>query len=138
MCIRDRCLSSTAVSSKNHQYLFYKVSDSYENELTSSDDKIVENELFKSDIVKTKNDNEVCVEVELNNKVLASVDEIVRESEERLGGQRAEFPRVYGETEFSQMFYEDRVSTRGYVEDKVSSNSPLIFCGVLGLSLIHI
>ena len=31
------------------------------------------------------------------------------------------------------MFYEDRVSSRSYVEDEVmSSNSPLIFCGVLG------
>ena len=30
------------------------------------------------------------------------------------------------------MFYEDRVSSRGYVEDEVSSSSPLIFCGVPG------
>ena len=59
---------------------------------------------------------------------LASVDEIDRGCEERLGWQRANFPRVYCETEFSQMFYEDSVSSRGYVEDEVSSSSPLIFC----------
>ena len=64
--------------------------------------------------------------------MLASADEIVRECEERLGEQRANFPRVYCETEFSQMFYEDRVSSRGYVEDEVSSSSPLILCSVPG------
>ena len=58
---------------------------------------------------------------------IASVNENERECDERLGGQRADFPQVYGETEFSQVLYEDRVSSRSCVEDEVSSNSPLIF-----------
>ena len=57
---------------------------------------------------------------------------MVSECDERLGGEKADFPQVYCEMEFSQVFYEGRVSSRSYVEDKVSSNSPLIFCGVLG------
>ena len=52
--------------------------------------------------------------------------------EERLGEQRADFPRVYSEIGFSQMFYEDKGSSRGYVEDEVSSSSPLIFCSCPG------
>ena len=77
-------------------------------------------------IVKTNSDDEVRGEVEL----LASADEVVRECEERLGGQRANFPRVYGETEVSQVFYENRVSSRGCVGDMVSQNGPLVFCGL--------
>ena len=55
-------------------------------------------------------------------------DSSERECEERLGGQRADFPQVVGETEFSQAVYEDRVSSRSYAEDKVSSSTPLNFC----------
>ena len=52
MCIRDRSYSC-------------------KNELISNSDKIVENRLFKSDIVKTNSGAEVSGEVEFNNEVLA-------------------------------------------------------------------
>ena len=81
-----------------------------------------------SKVVNIESDNEDFVEVEFSNEVLASAEKIERKCYERLDGQRADFPRVYGETDFSQTFYEDRVSSRSYAEDKVSSNSPLIFC----------
>ena len=64
--------------------------------------------------------------------MVASVDEMRRVCEERLGGQRADFSQIYSETGFSPWWYEDKVSSGSCVEDKVSSISPLIFCGVLG------
>ena len=73
------------------------------------------------------------VEVEFSNEVLlASADESVRECNENLDGQRANFPQVYSETEVSQMFNEDRVSSSSYVGDMVSQNGPFIFCDDLG------
>ena len=58
----------------------------------------------------------------------------LRECEnERLGLQRADFPRVYGETEFSQMFYEDRVSSSGYRDEvSLSRSSPFVYHEFLG------
>ena len=52
---------------------------------------------------------------------------------ESLEGQRADFPQVYCDMEGSQVFYEDRVSSGGDVEDEVSSDGPLIFCGLPGI-----
>ena len=63
---------------KNSEEIVNEVSDSYKEELISSSGKIVENELFKSDKVKTNSGDEVFVEVEFNNEVLESVDEIER------------------------------------------------------------
>ena len=58
--------------------------------------------------------------------------ELEKEWKESLDGQRANFPQVYGETEVSQMSYEDRVSSGGCVEDEVSSYGPLVFCDLSG------
>ena len=116
MCIRD---SSNGVSLNTKQVTIHKVSnnDNSNNESTSSS-KIKSD---SSDVIKN-----VVLEsgVEFNNKVLVSVDEVVRECEERLGGQRADFSQIYSETRFSPWCYEDRVSSGSCVEDKVSSNSP--------------
>ena len=51
---------------------------------------------------------------------------------ESLEGQRADFPQVYCDMAGSQVFYEDRVSSGDGVEDEVSSDGPLIFCGLPG------
>ena len=59
---------------------------------------------------KIKSDNSGIIKnVVLESKVVSieSVDEVVRECEERLGGQRADFPQVYNETGFSPWCYED-------------------------------
>ena len=58
-------------------------------------------------MVNIESDNKDFFEVEFNNEVLASMDE-----RERLGKQRADFPRVYCEMEFSQVLYEDKGSSR--------------------------
>ena len=73
------------------------------------------------------------VEAEFSNEVLlASADESERECNENVDGQRASFPQVYCEMECSQVFYEDGVSSGGGVEDEVSSDGPLVFCGLPG------
>ena len=59
-------------------------------------------------------------------------NESERECAEILGVQRADFPQVYCEMEGSQVFYEDRVSSKSYVEDEVSSYGPLVFCDLPG------
>ena len=64
------------------------------------------------------------------NGVVSSVDELEKEWQERLDeyvGQRANFPQICGETEVSQMFNEDRVSSSSCMED-----TSFIFCDDLG------
>ena len=61
----------------------------------------------------------VLVEVEFNNEVLASVDEIERECEERLGWQRANFPRGLSGVRAPHVVFEDKGSSRGCVGDMV-------------------
>ena len=99
------------------------------------------NNVNKSEILVNQNsvdilsnsggDNESRKLVGVSNGVVISVDELEKEWEKRLGeyvGRRASFPQVYGETKVSQMFYEDRVSSSGCVEDEVSSYGPLSCC----------
>ena len=94
------------------------------DQVSSSDN---DNELMSNDSDKIKN-------MVLECKVLSreSVDEGMSVCVESLEGQRADFPQVYCEMECSQWFYEDRVSSGGGVEDKVSSYGPLVFCGLPG------
>ena len=68
-----------------------------------------------------------------SNEVLEKIESSDgRVGDERIGWLRADFSQIYSETGFSPWCYEDKVSSGSGVEDKVSSNSPLIFCGVLG------
>ena len=61
---------------KNNEETINEVSVSHTNELTINSGKIVENGVFKDDTVKINSGDEVLVEVELNNGVVESVDEL--------------------------------------------------------------
>ena len=118
----DICINSSGGSLDAKQVAVDKVSsDNYNDELTSDNSGIIKNVVLESKVVSRE-----------------SVEKMGSVCEERLGGQRENFPQVYSETGFSPWCYEDKVSSGSCVGDMVSQNSPLIFCGVLGLSLIHI
>ena len=136
----DISVNSNDVSLNTKQVAVDKVSnnDDSNNELTSDNNDIIKNGVLESKVVNMESDDEDFVEVEFNNEVVASVDEMGRVCEERLGGQRADFPKVYCEMEGSHVFYEDEGSSRGYVGDMVSPKSPLSCCSDVSLSLIHI
>ena len=125
------------LESKLNQTVNKKVSDSV-SEMTNnnkvsgnySNESNIEVKSDSSDIIKN-----VVLESKVNNgeEVLEKVESSDgRVCEERLGGQRADFRRVYGETEFSQMFYEDIVSSRGYRDEVSLSRSPFVYHEVLG------
>ena len=90
-------------------------SDSFNNELTNDNSGESKNGVLECKVVSRE-----------------SVDEVMSVCVERLNGQRASVPQVYCKMECSQVFYEDRVSSGGGVEDKVSSYGLLVFCGLPG------
>ena len=123
---------SNMMTKNSEEIINNKVSGNYSNESnievkSENNNDIIKNVVLESKVVNIESDNEDSVEVGFSNGLLASINEIERECDERLGGQRADFPQVYSEMEFSQVLYEDRVSSRGCVGDMVSQNGPLVF-----------
>ncbi len=99
------CINGSGSSLDTKKVTIDKVSnnDNYNNELMSDNSGVIQNVGLESRVVSRE-----------------SVDEMGSVCDERLDRKRANFPQVYGETDVSQMLYEDRVSSSGSVEDEVS------------------
>ena len=77
----------------NYEGIIDKVGVSYENELTTDSSKIVENEIYKNDIVKIiSNHNNIETEREYEENDFVNI------------GQRVNFPQFYGKPRWLQMF----------------------------------
>ena len=102
MCIRDSVNTGDNYNgdmmTNNNEEIITEVSSDYNNEVTSSSGKIIENGVFKGDTIKINSDDENIEIVSESERVEISVYKLERECEESYFvdmGQRVNFPQVY-------------------------------------------
>ena len=92
--VENSTITGECNENKNREEIISKVSDSYNEELISNSEKMVENGVFKGDTVGNSDDDERVNLLEVIDGVVISVDELEKEWKEKLpveGLQRVKF-----------------------------------------------